>query len=160
MKKIQIFDLVKFPVLVFILTFLVTDLLSIKGIRPDFIFIYVLYYGIKRGSFNAVLTGFFLGLAVDLSGVGTYFGLSSLLYSLTGYLAGYMKGQYSRVHPVVYHSSWIILTAVIFFISCFIRFNILFETSLPEFLSIWLYTSLYTLFIMGVLQVLLPVNEG
>jgi len=156
----KIITFIKYPILVFLLQFATVDILSIKGFRPDFIFILVLYTGVKRGSFYGVLVGFIIGLFSDLSGVGTYFGLSSLIYTLTGYISGYLKGRYSKLHPLVFHSSWVFLVAAIFFLIVFIRFHILFETDFPEFISVWVYTLSYTLGILGILQIVLPIKES
>ena len=160
MKISTILSELKVPAIVFLVQFLLSDLLSIKGIRPDFILIYIIYSSIARGSFHGVIAGFILGLLVDLSGVGTYFGLSSVLYVLAGYAGGYLKGQFNRMHPTIFHSSWIGLLLFIFFISCFIRFNILYETDMAGFLTLWIYSSGYTLGMLALLQFLIPVNEG
>ena len=54
-----------------------------------------------------LLPVFILGLFTDLAGVGSYFGLSSLTFSLTGYLTGYLKDQYNRLIPLYFHLTWI-----------------------------------------------------
>ena len=52
---------------VFSLQFILADFLSIDGIRPDFVLIYILYIGLHHGSFPSVIVGFFLGLLVDFT---------------------------------------------------------------------------------------------
>ena len=81
-----------FPIIgLFLLQFLLSDFLSIKGIRPDFILIYILYTSIRYGNFYGVIVGFILGILVDLVGVGSFFGLTSLTFVITGYLAGFCQ---------------------------------------------------------------------
>lgn len=159
MNATKLIRYLKLPVLVFLLQFFTSDLLSIKGIRPDFVFIFILYNGIRNGSFSGVINGFLLGMVTDLAGVSTYFGLSAMLYATTGYLSGFLKGQYSRIHPFIFHTGWVFLSCFVFFISSFVKFHVLFETDFPGFLSIWIYTLAYTLGIIGFLQPLIPVRE-
>jgi rod shape-determining protein MreD len=146
-------------IVVFLLQYYLSDLLAIRSVRADFIFIYVLYLGIWRGSFTAVIAGFVLGFLSDLAGVGSYFGLSSIVYVLVGYLAGFLQGRYQRWIPFYFHLSWIIIGLFCFFVYAYIRYQFLFETDLAAFLGMWLMTAGYTFGFLAILQFLFPLKE-
>ena len=88
---------------VFMAQFLLVDFLSLNMIRPDFLVVYIFYISLVYGKTTGVLTGFLLGLLSDLSGVGSFFGLSPLSLSLTAYLTGYLNGKYERMLPYLFH---------------------------------------------------------
>ena len=67
---------------VWLIQLLVSDLLAIDTVRPDFCVLFILYWSIKFGRTVGIMHGFILGLLVDLSGTGTFFGLSSMTYSI------------------------------------------------------------------------------
>jgi len=119
---------------VFFLQFILADFLSINGIRPDFVLIYILYIGLHHGSFPSVIVGFFMGLMVDFTGVGSLFGLTSLIYVLTGYLSGFLHGKYYTMIPTYFHLTWVGIILFHFFIYSFIRYQDLFETKMTVFL--------------------------
>ena len=110
---------------VFFMQFYLAEFLSINMIRPDFITIFVLYTAIKFGRFYGVIAGFILGLLTDLAGVGSYFGLSSLTYSISGYLAGYLKDQYNRLIPLYFHLTWVVIILFQFLPPSFYQFLII-----------------------------------
>ena len=74
---------------VFIFQFMLVDFLSLNLIRPDFIVIYILYISLYRGRLFGTLLGFVLGLISNLFGVGSYFGLEPLCFSIVGYLGAF-----------------------------------------------------------------------
>ena len=69
---------------------LFSDFLAVETVRPDFLVILVLYWAVKYGRTVGTLAGFLIGLIIDLSGTASFFGLSPLIYSITGYLGGYL----------------------------------------------------------------------
>ncbi len=144
---------------VFLLQFFLAELLSIQTVRPDFLLIYVLYISIRRGSFVGVITGFILGMLADFAGVGSYFGLSSIVYVITGYLTGYLKGQYSRMIPFYFHLIWIGILLFSFFIFAYVRYQFLFVTDLPVFWGKWFLTAGYTFGFLGILQLVIPLKR-
>lgn len=144
---------------VFLVQFFLTELLAISTIRPDFIMIMILYVGITHGSFYGVLAGFTAGLLVDLAGVGSYFGLTPLTCSVTGYLSGYLQGQHLRLVPMYYHGSWLAIVALHFLIFAFVRYQFLFETNMSLFWMKWALTCGYTLGFIAILQFVLPITK-
>ena len=144
---------------VFFLQFYLAEFLSINMIRPDFMTIFILYTAIKFGRFYGVIAGFILGLFTDLAGVGSYFGLSSLTFSLTGYLTGYLKDQYNRLIPLYFHLTWIGIIFLQFLIYSFVRYQYLYETDFISFLEKWLLTMGYTMGFILVLQLIIPFKD-
>ncbi|HBN45706.1 MAG TPA: rod shape-determining protein MreD, partial [Candidatus Marinimicrobia bacterium] len=113
---------------VFFMQFYLAEFMSIRMIRPDFMTIFILYTAIKLGRFYGVIAGFTLGFLTDLAGVGSYFGLSSLMYSISGYLTGFLKDQYNRLIPFYFHLSWVGIIFLQFLIFSFVRYQYLYET--------------------------------
>ena len=144
---------------VFFLQFYLAEFLSINMIRPDFMTIFILYTAIKFGRFYGVIAGFILGLFTDLAGVGSYFGLSSLTFSLTGYLTGYLKDQYNRLIPLYFHLTWIGIIFLQFLIYSFVRYQYLYETDFISFIEKWLLTMGYTMGFILVLQLIIPFKD-
>lgn len=142
--------------IVFIIQFYLAEMMSINMIRPDFMSIFVLYIAIKYGRFYGVIAGFLLGLLTDLSAVGSYFGLSSLSYSIIGYISGLLKDQYNRLIPLYYHLSWIGIMAFHFLTYCYIRYQYLYETDKLIFIQTWFFTTGYTMGFILVLQLIIP----
>lgn len=156
MKDIRIWSLL---IIVFIIQFLLSDILTIQYYRPDFMVIYILYFGLYFGPFYGVLGGFFIGLLVDITPMVSYFGISPLTYSLTGFFSGYLQNRYNRVSPFVYHSSWIVLIAFHFLIFSYIKYQLLFEIDKVLFIFRWISSFLYTLFFLLILQYFFPIKE-
>ena len=67
-------------------------LVSLEGITPDILTIWVVYIAIKEGQLSATLCGFCIGLLFDLV-TGNFIGLSALTKTLCGFLAGYFYGE-------------------------------------------------------------------
>ena len=82
--------------LVWSIQLMFSDLLAIDTVRPDFCVILVLYWSIMYGRMVGTVTGFLMGLIIDLSGTGIFFGVSPLVYSITGYLGGNLNGAYIK----------------------------------------------------------------
>lgn len=143
---------------VMLLQFLVGPGLAIRGVRPDFFLILVIYIGVANGSFPAVIVGFICGLIIDGIGVGSYFGLSSLIYLFAGYLSGYLHGKFRRLIPAVFTGIWVGIVLLSFFLYSFFRFQYLWDTDLLQFVNIWFLTSVYTLSLMGILQFVRPLR--
>lgn len=132
--------------------------LAIRGIRPDFFLILIVYIGVMKGSFTATILGFFCGLILDSFGVGSYFGLSSLIYVLAGYLSGFLQGKFQRLAPAIFTSLWIGIILFVFFIYSFFRFQYLWDENMIQFFNTWILASLYTLSFMLILQVIRPLR--
>ena len=156
MKDIKIWFLLIF---IFLFQYLLSDLLTIRYYRPDFIVIYILYFGLYFGSYYGVLAGFFIGLLVDLTPMASYFGISPLAYSITGYLSGHLQNKYNRLSPFIFHSIWIIIIAFHFIIFTYIKYQLLFEIDKLQFIFRWFSSFIYTLFFLLIMQYFFPIRR-
>tara|TARA_B100001750_G_C15481626_1_gene585791 strand:+ start:1317 stop:1793 length:477 start_codon:yes stop_codon:yes gene_type:complete len=135
---------------------LLSDFLSLNGIRPDFILIFLLYVSVRHGSFIGILLGFTLGLFADLLGVSTSFGLSPLTYTLTGYILGLLC-YHNKIHSQLqFHSVWLCIIFLHFFCTTFIRYQYTVIENPIQFILLWILTSLYTLGFTSILQIIKP----
>ena len=91
------FKLLFFGIAILLLQIVLSEFLSINGIRPDFILIYLVYVSVRLGSFSGLIFGFIIGLLSDSFGVGSTFGLSSLTYTITGYFIGIFCSQNKKI---------------------------------------------------------------
>ncbi|MEC7821229.1 MAG: rod shape-determining protein MreD, partial [Candidatus Neomarinimicrobiota bacterium] len=123
---------------------LFVESLTINAIRPDFLVLFIIYITISNGRLIGLIMGFTIGLISDLSGVGSYFGLSPLSLSITAYLSGFLYLKYERLLPYVFHSIWIIILILHFYIITYFRFQSVFLSSKTEFFVIWIMTFGYT----------------
>lgn len=90
-----------FKYLIFVYTLIIIQtqvfqLLSINGITPDILTIWIVYVALKHGQLYATVWGFLAGLMFDLI-TGNFIGLSALTKTVAGFTAGYFyeenKGQ-------------------------------------------------------------------
>lgn len=141
---------------VLLLQMSLSDLLTIRGLRPDFILIYVVYVSLKWGSLTGVIAGFSMGLMEDALSAGSLMGLAPLTKSLTGFLVGRLQGSYNRMSPLAFHGIWLSIVAAHFFIFVYVHYQSVVETSSGLFWLTYLYAMVYSVVFMGVLQVILP----
>ena len=146
--------------LVWLLQLLFSDLLAIGSIRPDFCLILILYWSIYYGRTLGIISGFIFGLIVNLSGIGLFFGISSLTYAITGYLAGSIRMMRSRITPFHFTILWILIIFIQFFVYCIIQYQDLFVLNINVFWSKWFGTSIYTLSFIGILQFIIPLSRA
>ena len=144
---------------VFLLQFFLSELLAIQYYRPDFVVIFILYFGIFFGSYYGIIAGFIIGIFIDLTPLASYFGLSSMTYSITGYLAGHLQDKYIRWSPFAFHIAWLCIIAFHFFLFTYVRYQLLFEVDLLQYLLRWFLTMTYTLIFLLILQFFFPVKR-
>ena len=134
-----------------------SEFFSIGTIDPDFCVIVLLYISIKDGGIVGTLFGFFIGLFIDLSsGTNQFFGLTSLVYTTTGYFSSFLKGENVRLNKIYFNSIWVGIIFIQFLIFALIVYQQLLIQSPNMFIIKWLSTSLYTLVFLGILQIILP----
>ena len=139
---------------------LFVESLAINTIRPDFLVLFIIYITISNGRLIGLIMGFTIGLISDLSGVGSYFGLSPLSLSITAYLSGFLYLKYERLLPYVFHSIWIIILILHFYIITYFRFQSVFLSSKTEFFVIWIMTFGYTFIFFIIMQYFFPLREA
>ena len=143
---------------VFIFQYLLSDILTIKYYRPDFIVIYILYFGLFFGPVYGVISGFCIGLLVDFTPMVSYFGISPLTYSITGFFTGHLQNKYNRLSPFVFHSIWIVLIAFHFLVFTYFKYQLLFEIDKLQFIFRWFASYIYTLFFLLIFQYFFPIK--
>ena len=144
---------------VFSLQYSLSDYLIIRDIKPDFLIIFVMYVGLKYGSSSGVIAGFTIGLLEDLAGVGSLFGLAPLVKSTVGFFMGMLKGKYSSLNPITFHFIWVIIFFLNGFIYSYIRFQTVYGSEPFLFFRLWLFSSVYTLVFLGIVQFMLPFHK-
>lgn len=70
----------------------VVPLITIKGIPPDLMLIFVVYVALKNGQIAGSVVGFIAGLLIDLT-VDFTLGLSALSKTIAGFIAGYFYNE-------------------------------------------------------------------
>ena len=146
-------------VLVIISQSILSEFLSINGIRPDFMLIYLIYISVQFGSTFGVILGFSLGIIADLLGVGTSFGLSSLTYTITGYLTGIFCNNNKTQSPFQFHSTWLTIVFIHFLLITFIRYQSIFIDNPIHYVFLWFLITMYTLGFIGILQFIKPLYQ-
>tara|TARA_B100000131_G_scaffold251643_1_gene245274 strand:- start:85 stop:564 length:480 start_codon:yes stop_codon:yes gene_type:complete len=146
--------------LVFIFQSWTSEFFSLGTIDPDFCVIAILYIAVKDGRLNGVIIGFFMGLVIDLSsGLNQYFGLTPLIYTLTGYFCGFLKGQSNKLNKPYFTSIWISIIICQFLIFSLVVYQDYLIQDSFNFIFKWISTSLYTLAFLGIIQFIIPVYK-
>ena len=137
-----------------------SEFFSLGTIDPDFCLIVLLYISIKNGGLVGTLFGFFIGLFIDLSsGTNQFFGLTPLVYTITGYSSAFLKGQNEKLNKLYFSSLWVFIILCQFLIFSLIVYQQLLVEEPTQFLIKWLATSLYTLVFLGILQIMVPLYK-
>ena len=155
--------LIKYSFIVFI-TFILqswtSEFFSLGTIDPDFCVIVLLYIAIMDGRLIGIVSGFFIGLIIDLaSGSNQFFGLTPLIYTTTGYLSGFLKGENVRLSKLYFTLIWIFIILIQFLLFTLIVYQDLLVQDPVSFFSKWLATSMYTLTFLGILQIMAPLYK-
>lgn len=121
--------------------------ISIGGVVPDAIVIWIVFLALRYGQIHATVAGFVLGLAMDIVG-GDFIGLSPLSKTICGFVAGYFFNEEKTEQTLAsYRFAVLILMASLVHNS--IYFSIFVQGSeMPFWRAVILYgiaTSLYTL---------------
>ena len=152
--------LVFITLIVLLFQILFVESLTINTIRPDFLVLFIIYTTIINGRLVGVIVAFIVGLISDFSGVGSYFGLSPLSLSITAYLSGFLYLKYERLLPYVFHSIWVIIILLHFYIISYFRFQTLYLSDKTEFILIWLMSFGYSLIFFIIMQYFFPLREA
>tara|TARA_B100001250_G_scaffold153500_1_gene131819 strand:+ start:235 stop:714 length:480 start_codon:yes stop_codon:yes gene_type:complete len=155
--------IIKYFILVFIVFIFqswTSEFFSLGTVDPDFCVIAILYIAIKDGRLNGVLVGFFMGLFIDLSsGLNQFFGLTPLIYTVTAYFCGFLKGQSNKLNKTYFTAIWISIIVIQFLIFSLIVYQEYLIQDSFHFTVKWISTSLYTLTFLGILQFIIPIYK-
>ena len=70
----------------------IVRMLSLEGIQPDILIIWIVYVALTEGQMHATVWGFCVGLFMDLLS-GNFLGLSAMTKTLSGFLGGYFYNE-------------------------------------------------------------------
>ena len=147
-------------VVTFIFQTWTSEFFSLGTIDPDFCVIVLLYISIKSGGLTGILFGFFIGLFIDLgSGSNQFFGLTPLIYTSTGYFSGFLYGKTQNLSKIYFSTLWVFIILCQFLIFTLIVYQEYLVQDPIGFMFKWLFTSLYTLVFLGILQVMVPLYK-
>jgi rod shape-determining protein MreD len=100
-----------FLLLALLLQVTVVDLIRIKGVVPDLIFLLVVFYAFWRGQREGAFWGFVAGLMKDFV-TGNYFGLNALSTAVAGYLVGWSETRLYKDSSLVVASLTFLATLI------------------------------------------------
>ena len=146
-------------IIVLLTQIFLSNLLSVGGVRPDFLIIFVLYFAVNFGSFKGVLAGFSIGIITSIFTGGLTVGLLPLIYSFVGYAGGFLKTRHYKMFPIIFNLSCFLIIFGIYFIYTYFNYEYLFYNDFTVFLLTWLKTTLYTLSILAILQFIVPLRR-
>ncbi len=137
--------------LAFIIQSTVVEHIAIRGIKPDFILIILIYVSLRSGSMIGVILGFSIGLLQDFYGPPANLGLNALCKSLLGFGVGIGKEGLYKDSMLV-----LMLTLVISYITHDIIYHIIdARFTLDAVVSWFVGVSLPSVFYTVVLSLLL-----
>lgn len=145
--------------IVFFIQIFLSNLFSIRDVRPDFLIIYVLYMAVNFGSFKGVLIGFSVGIVASLFDSGITIGILPLIYSIVGYFGGFLKSQHYKMVPFYFNFSCFLIIIGSFFIYSYFNYNYLFYNDFKIFLLTWFKTTLYTISLLAIVQFIVPLRK-
>ncbi|MEJ2049853.1 MAG: rod shape-determining protein MreD [Calditrichota bacterium] len=141
-----------------ILQLTVSDWISIMGVKPDFITLFVLYVGYKEGKVYGILFGFAFGLLQDMVAASAFIGLSALIKSILGFGAGFLQGKFHMINPVVLYG----IIGLLILFGQVLYFGIYYAASPMQFGAMLqhliLPTFAYTLVVGSLLLITLPIK--
>jgi len=146
-------------IIAFLMQIFLSNLFSIRGVRPDFLIIFVLYFAVNFGSFKGVLAGFGVGIAASLFDSGILIGLLPLIYSIVGYSGGFLKSQHYKMIPFYFNFSCFLIIIGCFFIYSYFNYNYLFYNDFKIFLLTWFKTAIYTISLLAIVQFIVPLRN-
>ena len=145
---------------VFVFQSWTSEFFSLGTVDPDFCVIAILYIAIKDGRLNGVIIGFFMGLMIDLSsGLNQYFGLTPLVYTITGYFCGFLNGKSNTLNKTYFTALWVLIIICQFLIFSLIVYQEYLIQDPFNFIIKWIATSFYTLIFLAILQVMIPIYK-
>jgi len=83
---------------------------SIANIVPDLLIVWVVFIAIKLGQIPATVTGFIVGIAIDLVS-GHFIGLSALSKTIAGFFAGYFYNE-NKIDYTIGNYQFLIIVAL------------------------------------------------
>jgi rod shape-determining protein MreD len=121
-------------------------LLTLEGITPDLLTIWIVYIALREGQLPATVWGFGIGLLFDLFS-GSFLGLSTLTKTVCGFTAGYFYNE-NKTPLTLGSYRFIVIVLVVSFIHNVIYFVLFTQGSdiglLSAIFRVGLATTFYT----------------
>lgn len=121
-------------------------LISIEGIVPDILLIWVVYNSLKRGQIVGMAGGFVVGLLQDIAAT-SFLGLAALSKTIAGFLAGYFFNE-NKTSTLLGTYSFVLIVSISAFLHNLLYFFILFlgsdDSNFASVFSDSVMTMLYT----------------
>ena len=133
-----------------ILQLIFSELLTINGFQPNIMLLFVILSQMSQSNTSkAVMIGFLVGLVCDLIlFTGIYLGLSSLVFSVCGFIASRIRFNFVFQTFDLY---WIATLLVGIVIYCLFRYDFLLFSNFFLFLKSVISISLYSVFVSFIL---------
>ena len=133
-----------------ILQLIFSELLTINGFQPNIMLLFVILSQMSQSNTSkAVMIGFLVGLVCDLIlFTGIYLGLSSLVFSVCGFIASRIRFNFVFQTFDLYWISTLLVGIVIY---CLFRYDSLFFSDFFLFLENVISISLYSVFVSFIL---------
>ena len=133
-----------------ILQLIFSELLTINGFQPNIMLLFVILSQMSQSNTSkAVMIGFLVGLVCDLVlFTGIYLGLSSLVFSICGFIASRIRFNFVFQTFDLY---WIATLLVGIVIYCLFRYDFLLFSNFFLFLKSVISISLYSVFVSFIL---------
>jgi rod shape-determining protein MreD len=135
------------------LLFIVVDstlvkFLSIAGIVPDILVVWIVYIAVREGQIAGTTAGFFIGLVMNLMGMTeSMLGLAAMAKTLAGFTAGYFYNE-NKTYNTLGGYQFIVVVGIASLVHNIVYFIIFLQGSelswLQSVLSYGIPTSIYT----------------
>jgi rod shape-determining protein MreD len=124
----------------------IVRLLTIEGVTPDLLTIWIIYIAIKDGQLPATVWGFVIGLMVDFV-TGNFIGLSAFSKTVAGFVAGYFYDE-NKTFVTLASYRYLIIVLIVSFVHNVVYFTLFTRgsdiTLARAILQIGLATTFYT----------------
>ncbi|MEC7822396.1 MAG: hypothetical protein VYA20_01425 [Candidatus Neomarinimicrobiota bacterium] len=141
-----------------VLQLIFSELLTINGLQPNIMLLFIVLSQMPESNTSkAVLIGFVVGLFCDLVLFsGTYFGLSSLVFSVCAFMASRIRFNFVFRN---FDSYWMITLLIGTGIYCLFRYDFLFFSNFFLFLKNFMLISLYSIFVSYIFVKILSLKK-
>lgn len=137
----------------------ISNIISIRGVKPDFVIIFLTYFAFNQGSFRGVIVGFILGITLSLFDNRPDFGLLPLTYSIVGYLFGLLKHYSGQFSSIKFNLFSYLIIFISFFVYSYFLFESIFYNDFPLFILYWLKNMSYTVMLIVISRIILPIRR-
>lgn len=150
------YAIISFVLLVFQTT--LAQVISVGGITPDIMVVWVVYLALKEGQLRGTVWGFCIGLCMDLL-AGDFLGLSAFSKTISGFAGGYFYNE-NKTQLTLGSYRFLLIVLLVSFVNNLVYFLIFtlgteirfWQAVLNLGLTTTLYTATLTLIPVFVLQ--------